>query len=269
MKPNKLKHRILTALLLTPLVIAAIFLLPPYGFALFASLVLWIAGWEWCRLSGYNQVREQCIYLALLTIIFWLVFFIPSVFIFSFAVFWWLCVLLLLFRYPTLQPTWLFTRKGKSLMGVFVLIPTTFALLQIRSVGAGYLLFAFFLVWSADTGAYAAGRIMGRHPLMSRVSPNKTIEGVIGGIVLALIIAVIGLYLLHVPTEKWPAMLILSLVVVMAAVVGDLFESMMKRIAGVKDSANWLPGHGGLLDRIDSITCALPIFALGTLILHL
>jgi phosphatidate cytidylyltransferase len=266
--PHKVKQRILTALLLTPLVIAAIFLLPPYGFALFVSLILWVAGWEWCRLSGIKKASEQCVYLLLLTLIFWMVFLTPSMFIFLFALFWWLFVVVLLHQYPKLRPHWLFNRKGKALIGLFVLIPTAFALLQIRSEGPGYLLFAFFLVWSADTGAFFVGRRFGRHPLLPTVSPNKTIEGLVGGVVLAVIIAVIGIYLLHIPSNKCLSMLLLALVVVVAAVVGDLFESMMKRVANVKDSGNWLPGHGGLLDRIDSVTCALPIFALGMMFIH-
>ena len=125
-----------------------------------------------------------------------------------------------------------------------------------------------FVVWGADTGAYFAGRAFGRHKLAPRVSPGKTWEGVAGGAVLALLVAWVGTIWLE-PVGGYAAFLVLVLLTVMISILGDLMESLFKRVADLKDSGGLLPGHGGVMDRIDSMTAAGPFFVLGLLWLSL
>jgi len=133
--------------------------------------------------------------------------------------------------------------------------------------GAWAVLYIFALVWAADVGAYAAGRLFGKHKMIPAVSPNKTIEGLCGGIVLAFVVMVIVTQIIPVPRDMYVGFYTVGLATVIVSVFGDLSESMFKRCAGVKDSGSILPGHGGVLDRIDSLTSALPIFAFSYLLL--
>lgn len=134
--------------------------------------------------------------------------------------------------------------------------------------GHRWLLLALFLVWAADTGAYFAGRafggkLFGGRRLAPRISPNKTIEGLLGGVLLAVLVAIVGALLIGAQSAQLPAIILVAIVTVLFSVVGDLFESLLKRHVGAKDSSQLIPGHGGVLDRIDSVLAALPVFALG------
>lgn len=179
---------------------------------------------------------------------------------------WWLATLRWIAAYPVgfdaqTPPRWV--KAGAGLL----VIPGTIAavgLLHGAPDGALRLLFAFFLVWAADVGAYFAGRAFGARKLAPKVSPGKTWEGVYGGLALALVIAAIGgQWLFHVRDGAWLSFLLLCVTVVLFSIVGDLGESLLKRVAGAKDSGTLLPGHGGVLDRIDSLLAALPALALG------
>jgi phosphatidate cytidylyltransferase len=147
-----------------------------------------------------------------------------------------------------------------AVAGLVVLVPAWLALSQLHAHNPLFMLFLLLLVVAADVGAYFAGRRFGRHKLAPRVSPGKTWEGVGGGVVGATIVAIIGALWLHMPFLLFIA---LCVVVVFASIVGDLTESLFKRHAGLKDSGNLLPGHGGVLDRVDSITAAAPVFLVG------
>ena len=127
-------------------------------------------------------------------------------------------------------------------------------------------LFILCLVWAADTGAYFSGTLWGKHKLAPKISPGKTIEGLCGGIMSALIVAAIFAVFAKIEFSKLLPWTFLVILVVLFSVLGDLFESIMKRQAGVKDSGQWIPGHGGILDRIDSLTAAVPVFTLGLLL---
>ena len=129
--------------------------------------------------------------------------------------------------------------------------------------GAELLLFVLLLIWAADTGAYIAGKSLGKTKLAPKISPKKTWEGVIGGMLLALLVLFVGFYLLHFSREQWLPLAILTVIIVAFSVVGDLTESIFKRLTGKKDSGRILPGHGGILDRIDGVLAVLPIALLG------
>ena len=179
---------------------------------------------------------------------------------------WWLVMLVWIARYPVgfdaqHPPSWV-----KAGAGLLVVPGTSSAivLLHGRTDGALTLLFALALVWAADVGAYFAGRAFGRHKLAPAVSPGKTWEGVAGGLALAMVVAAIaGTWLFGLSGNRWAPFLLLCGLIVLVSIVGDLGESLLKRQAGAKDSGTLLPGHGGMLDRIDSLLAALPAMALG------
>jgi phosphatidate cytidylyltransferase len=135
--------------------------------------------------------------------------------------------------------------------------------------GHWWVLFLACIVIAADIGAFSAGRRWGRHKLAPVISPGKTREGVYGALVCSGIVGLVGGALLKVPLDRLPAIVALALVTVLFSIVGDLFESLMKRHAGVKDSGALFPGHGGMFDRVDSLVAALPVFVLGKYLLGL
>ncbi len=153
-------------------------------------------------------------------------------------------------------------------MGFLTLVPAWFALskLKLHDQQGWTIILVFLLVWAADVGAYFAGKNLGRHKLAERVSPKKTIEGLVGGLLMSLLVAAcVGLYF-DFTFARGLGLLMLSIAVVLVSVLGDLFESMLKRERGIKDSSNLLPGHGGILDRIDSLTAAIPVFTLALVV---
>ena len=180
---------------------------------------------------------------------------------------WWLLALLLVVGYPGNARAW-YRPALMALVGLLLLVPSWAAIVQLQSNGAlglagpWALMFILLWVWAADTGAYFAGRTFGKHKLAPLVSPGKTIEGLLGGVALALAV-VAGVYAAGLlDAQLWPLMLV-ALFTVLASALGDLFESMVKRERGFKDSGTILPGHGGMLDRIDSVTAAMPIALAG------
>jgi phosphatidate cytidylyltransferase len=154
-------------------------------------------------------------------------------------------------------------------MGAFVLVPCWASINYIRNQDEGPLglLFLFVLIWGADSAAYFVGKKWGTKRLAPYVSPGKSWQGLMGALLVSTLIVLTTLWLCNVPFPIWPWAIVLSLVTVLFSIVGDLFESMIKRQAKVKDSGKLLPGHGGVLDRIDSLTAAAPIFVLGALLL--
>jgi phosphatidate cytidylyltransferase len=176
------------------------------------------------------------------------------------AVFWAIAVYWVR-QYPA-KTTW-HTVSQLQAIGLLVLTAATTAIFSLWQVSPWWLLYVFGLVWVADSGAYFAGRALGRHPLAPNVSPKKTLEGLAGGLLLTVVLAVSVAYQQHLAGWHCLGFLLLSMFTVVASVLGDLVESMFKRQAGVKDSGTLLPGHGGVLDRIDSLLSATPIFALG------
>jgi phosphatidate cytidylyltransferase len=252
-----MKQRVVTAVIALLALLAILFYLPQ-EVALAAIIVVILAGaWEWSAFLGTpgNGVRIAYVVLigALIAIV-TLADIDPTVILMA-SLAWWLSALVWAFFFPTPIPV-----AVRWLSGVLVLVPLYLALVILYQVAPELLLFALLIVWVADTGAFFTGKAIGRVKLAPAISPGKTWEGVIGGLV-----AVVGLTLLRTTwTETDLAVLIpFCLAVASLSIVGDLTVSMFKRTAGLKDSGNFFPGHGGILDRIDSVAAAAPLFALG------
>ena len=268
-----LKQRVITAIIFASLIIWGVLRLPAAGFAaLFAAVVL-LAAWEWGELLGRDHSRSVGfvgIILGLLALGWWQrenVLLLHGLVLAS-ALFW-LLALGWLYRFCQ-TPQQHTSILSFVVVGIVLLLPPWFAMLALREstrFGAGYVLFLLVLIWLADSGAYFAGRAWGRRKLAPKISPGKTWEGVLGAFATSLLVALLGAWLLELQMTQWPGFIALSLIVVGFSIVGDLFESMIKRQRGVKDSSHILPGHGGILDRIDSLTAATPLFLLGLFLL--
>jgi phosphatidate cytidylyltransferase len=276
-------QRILTAIVLIPLVIIALFFAPLSIFSYLIIAVCVLAAWEWSNFLGIVAPPQKLIFMLLSIALLSFLYLIPiesslksKLFanIVCLSIIWWLVALFLVTCYPNSAKYWSKSIAVKLLFAVFTLIPFFVGMLELRSInysvncytGAVWLLYVFVLVWACDTGAYFAGRAMGKHKLAVKVSPGKTIEGFIGGVSLAVLISLVA-YLTGYFNIDFIKFLFSSLLAILVSVLGDLTESMFKREAGIKDSGNLIPGHGGVLDRIDSLTAAIPVFA--ALSLHL
>lgn len=272
-----LKTRIITAVFLVLTFSLSLFFLPAEGWVAFGTLIATLAMWEWGALVGFGRRARVVLAMAMAIICLLIAVLGPNAFGFGNIRFdaetaWslgrWFYVPAVCF-WLLLVPLWLKQRwqLPRSLPGAFVglllILPTWLALIQLRHVGPETLLAVMATVWLADTGAYVFGRTFGKHKLAPAISPGKTWEGAIGG---ALAVIIYGFamspYLPPIIADKTVVLFFLLLLLAAVSIVGDLFESLLKRQAGLKDSSNILPGHGGVLDRIDSLISTLPMVAL-------
>lgn len=261
-----LLKRIVTAAFLLTGLLASLFLLPDAWWAVVVLLPMIVGAAEWAKLSELGLAARWGYAMAN-------VIFAAIVYFNDLAA--WLYVAAAIL-WLLLVPIWLAARwHFKSLwlrmpLGVLVLVPLWLALVELRAQGPWWVLMLMGLVWVADTAAYFAGRRFGKHKLAPSISPGKTWEGVIGAVFAVFLYAVIVLLILRSPRFDpyvWAMPIaMLSVVMLYLGILGDLFESWIKRVANVKDSGNILPGHGGMLDRIDALTSTLPIAAL--ILLH-
>ncbi len=275
------KTRVLAALTMAPIAILSVLFLPTPILAAVSALLFLAALWEWLKLAEVDDTLARSILLMLnLAVMVALVWASRSPSGGSFAllqlvvvmgVVWWLLAMIWLKHYHFASDHDSNARVFKLAAGTLAVIPAWCALGLIHASqpnGNRWLLLALFLVWSADTGAYFTGRKFsgkwfGGRKLAPRISPNKSIEGLIGGFMLALLVALLAAPLAGATVDQLPAVALVALASVGFSVVGDLFESLLKRHINVKDSGDLIPGHGGVLDRVDSVLAALPVFALG------
>lgn len=259
-----LKQRIVTALILLPIAVALILYAPLTWLALALTLVMLLAAYEWSALSGYTSRMARLGYAGMTLLLCGVIYIVGqqtgwSAVLWTIAILaagWWSAILI-----------WLIFRRGvmpspvKAVCGWFTLIPSLFASISIADMRPALLLWLFCIIWSADIGAYFAGKAFGRHKLAPAVSPGKTWEGIAGGTALMLLVIVFGWWWVTPHTQ--PFLILICLITGWFSVVGDLSESFFKRQAGLKDSGTLFPGHGGVLDRVDSLTAAAPFFWLG------
>ncbi|MAL84536.1 MAG: CDP-diglyceride synthetase [Idiomarina sp.] len=282
-----LKQRIITALLLVPVALYGVFMLPLWGFSLFIQAVLMLGAWEWSPLMGVRRTSARIAYTlfvgAIIGVLSWLAPYehlwrdgeLSKLIYYTILAggIWWVVALAMIVNYPSSRRMWSRTRAIVGVFGLLIFIPTWAALVTVRSIdidesrffGGWVVLFILLLVWAADVGAYFAGVRYGRNKMMPAVSPGKTMEGLCGGGTLAFVVMMVVAHWTKVPADQFTGYYLTGLFTVVASVFGDLNESMFKRSAGVKDSGSILPGHGGILDRIDSLTAAVPIFTLAYL----
>ncbi|AUD59812.1 MAG: phosphatidate cytidylyltransferase [Gammaproteobacteria bacterium] len=277
-----LKQRIITAIWLVPLVLGAIFLLPASYFAWALVGVFLIAAKEWgriidnqCDVTQWSFTCTVGILLVALNLIVpidavWLSHQLHPIYlaILYIGALWWLASLLLVVTYPKSAKFWQKNPMFKSMFGQLTLIPCFVALIALKSIGSQaspyfgpvLVLLVMLIVWAADSGAYFVGKAIGKTKLMPAVSPAKTLEGLLGGLATTMIVVAIVMY--YSPEQELGLVVAVTLFVALVSALGDLSESMFKRAACIKDSGTILPGHGGVLDRIDSLTAALPVFTL-------
>jgi phosphatidate cytidylyltransferase len=270
MNSNLIK-RLITAIILIPLTIIGLFYLTPPWFCILTGLLSLAAALEWTNLMGVKSIYGRAFYLLIAAIIFTWILFISVQKVFLAAFIWWIIAAILVMTYPKSNKWWNKGVVARGMMGLFVIAPCWAALNFMRNQNDGILaiLFLFVLIWGADSAAYFTGKKWGKTKLAALVSPGKSTQGCYGALIFSALITLLVLWLGGIPRAIWSFALILSLVTVIFSILGDLFESMMKREVGLKDSGRLLPGHGGLLDRIDSLTAAAPIFVLGGLVLGL
>ncbi|RTE66921.1 phosphatidate cytidylyltransferase [Amphritea opalescens] len=261
-----LKERFWTAVLLAPIVLAGLFLSSFDVFKLFVAGIVLLGAWEWANLAGLIPSTARLAYTSLIAALMaTLNYYSPagefSGFLWVAVLFWWMAAFWVV-RYPVVsgwQASW-----QRLLIGVLVLTSTWMALvtLQHQPKGDVLLLMLLLLVWGADIGAYFAGKTWGKAKLAPNVSPGKTRAGLWGGLTSCALISLCFIVYLELDLLLGVYLLLIAMLAGLASVLGDLFESMLKRHRGIKDSSQLLPGHGGILDRIDSITAAAPVFVL-------
>jgi len=268
-----LLHRVITALILLPLVIYGVLNLDNQWFAIVLGGVILLGTKEWWGLAGYTAAWQKAAFsgavIAALLAAYWLLP-LPGVApaFFLLITLGWVFITIFIIRYDP-QRASSPNRFVKSLIGLFVLVPTWAALISLHGLnddGPALVLFCMSLSWVADTGAYFAGRQWGNVKLAPAISPKKTREGVYGALLLVGLWSGLLIGLRPETGAPW-AIVLVCLLVCVISVVGDLYESLLKRQAGIKDSGQLLPGHGGILDRIDSLTAVAPVFLFGLYLL--
>lgn len=261
-----LKQRIVTAAWLAPLALAGLFGLDGGAFALFAGAIVLLGGREWASLAGVHHPGSRALAVAGLAGVLLALWFggaARATWPLVLGALGWALNLYWVSRYPAADAQWGATPRRLA-MGLWVLVPcwVGFNVLRATEPGGVWLLFVLLLVWAADIGAYFAGRACGRRKLAPGVSPGKSWEGVMGGMAATALLSLGFAVWQSLGAAATALLLVITAGVTLVSVLGDLLESMLKRHCGVKDSGNLLPGHGGVLDRIDSLTAAVPMFAL-------
>jgi len=285
-----LLQRIITALILVPLVVLAVFQLHPQYFSLLIGLVTLLAAWEWTNLIGINSSLKRALFLVslvlpMLWVHFWTQFLEltaqvldwPDVRNYSGALEWlviapvlfWVLVMILIRNVPQGILKLEMKIGYKALIGWLVLFATWMFLSRLRAFyDAELTLYFLILIWAADITAYFAGKKFGKTQLAPEISPGKTVQGMYGALIAGGVCAIVLSLIYDFPWMVASDFVILSILTVLVSIYGDLFFSVVKRQRGVKDTGSILPGHGGILDRIDSLIAAIPFFYAGIILIH-
>jgi phosphatidate cytidylyltransferase len=271
-----LKQRVITAIILVLLAGISLFVLPVEGFVAFVSIVVLLAAWEWSDLASLKNKAVRLLFCAVIAALFTAAYSfcgfdtktlqiesLRQIFIAGAA--WWVIALALVKTYPASTAVWQHPFI-KTVMGLFVLFPAWAAFIYLRYLPNGelWVVALVAIVAAADIGAYFSGRRFGRRKLAVQVSPGKSWEGFWGGLLAVVIVAALASNIIA--QLSLLQLITIAVLTALASVLGDLLESMVKRQRGIKDSGWMLPGHGGFMDRIDSLTAAAPVFALSLLI---
>jgi len=271
------KTRVFAALALAPVAIAAMLWLPTPWLVALAAVVFLAGLWEWFKLADVDDTLARSVLLvanlALMVAIVWGsrlpgggLSFVLFKLVTMIGIVWWLLAGLWLKHFNFASDHDTHARVFKLAAGTLAIVPAWCALAWIhaeRPMGHRWLFVTLMLVWAADSGAYFVGRHFGKRKLSPRISPNKTVEGLLGGLACGVVVAVAFAPLAGAGLSQLPLVALAASAAVAFSVVGDLFESLLKRHVGAKDSGDLIPGHGGVLDRIDGVIAALPVFALG------
>jgi phosphatidate cytidylyltransferase len=254
-----LKQRVLTAIVALAILSVVLFVVPAMVARMVIAVLMLAAAWEWSGFIFNEESKLKYVYVLFIAILIAVIYSeLPNVSLLDItlkvSLGWWIAALAWMFFFPTpIAPpvAWI--------CGALVIVPAWLALDHLYLLSPEMLLFALLIVWVADMGAYFVGKGFGRVKLAPQISPGRTWEGVLGGLCAVMVLAAIGAEVFEINIT---VLVPFCLAVAMISIVGDLTESMFKRNAGMKDSGSLFPGHGGVLDRIDSVTAAAPLFAL-------
>jgi phosphatidate cytidylyltransferase len=274
------KQRVLTALVLAPVMIFGIFFLELKPFAVFIGIIASLGAWEWANIAGYKKNWSRvlyavfvfvCLYISARFLRVWPEY---KIWFLAAGTLWWVVAFALVKRYPGGTDLWN-ARVIRAFLGLCVLIPMWVGFMHLKEEPHSSLLiiYVMLVVWGADTGAYFAGRKWGNTKLAPNVSPGKSWAGFWGGLATTLVLAAFACWyvdsqLQALNTAQALKIFAITVVTMVISVLGDLVESMMKRHRGIKDSSSLLPGHGGVMDRIDSMAAAVPVFAFMMMVLQ-
>jgi len=264
-----LKQRLLTALILIPLIVWLLSLSTQTVAGVIGFVVV-LGAWEWAGLCGWQSGMMRGIYALVMALVLFMLYWfqLTRMSILLVACLWWLLALFWVFRYQMGHNLLPQSAVIKALLGFLILLPAWTALLILhKDYGWYWVIFLFVLIWTADSGAYFAGRAWGQRKLADKVSPGKSWEGVLGALVMSAMFSIAYAVFKSIPLLTLLFFVLLCLLTVMISILGDLLESLFKRQMGLKDSGQILPGHGGMLDRIDSLTSATPVFVTGLILL--
>lgn len=264
-----LKLRILTALILIPLVIIGVFYTSAFYFKWITAAIMLLAAWEWSRLCAYKNLTKRFLYVAGQAAL--LIFFLPYINydgLLKLGLLFWFSLSIYLIWVGRRSQLPRINSRFVAGLGWFI-VSLCWVALQKLQLTPIYLMVMLLIIWLSDTAAYVSGRLWGQHLLAPTLSPKKTWEGFIFGLLFTLCSTIVMFYFFQTLKPSFWQMGLLILLTILAATAGDLFESQLKRLQGLKDSGQLLPGHGGILDRIDSLLAAAPVFASSLLLLGL
>jgi len=262
-----LKQRLLTAIILIPLIVWVLSLSSLINASVLSIFVV-LGAWEWAGLCGWHTWKTRILYATLVCLMLLMAYGFrqqPSMMSVLFVVsLWWLLAGLWLWRYQQGYEMISASPFLKAVLGFIVLLSTFLALLHLHErYGGQWVMFLLVLIWAADSGAYFMGKCCGKRKLADKISPGKTWEGVLGALLMSSVVSFSYALFKSMSFMTLLLFMLLCFLTVIVSILGDLLESVFKRQAGIKDSSQILPGHGGILDRIDSLTSAAPIFLMG------